>query len=426
MKTRFLALVICAQVVAVGSATAQLEAAISFLNISASSEANGMGGTTVAVMREDPLGFVRSPGMIGLQSLTTNVRGSMYAKKSAWLPVWGLSELTFNASGASIGLLLNDVVELPVKIGVGIAYHWVDFDMGTFSVTSTAGPNVLQTVHAEQKASGLTFGVGVDVGIRIAFGYTARFITSDLGAVGPESGGEYAAARVNGSDVGVSILIPGADLIEAMSGTSLEFGPGLRPTFDLSGGAAWNNIGNSVTYVDAAQPDPFPRTGRAGIGIRAAIVAHRWGDWGLLSFLWSREAEDKLLDRRTDGTWTYRSGLGKIGIFENIVGGKLSDDVGLRAGGQVDIGEVLAIRWGRVQRDVFTSGTYETQGYSIRLTGLLKGAAALFEDDVPDVMRFLRDHIDFEYHFAKYQVQDGVYPLDAFSGLTFVLRSWPL
>jgi hypothetical protein len=400
---------------------AQGEAAVPFLLLSPSSEANGMGGTTVALQRFDPTSSVFSPAQVGLSSLTTNVRFGLYPATSKTVFATGLPDLEYSAWAASVGVRLNDFIELPLRIGVGLAYHHVVNDLGTFQITNSSGPTPISTFESTESASGFVVGVGLEYILRFGFGYTFRSVESHLSPLGTEQ--EQGTGEANGSTNDYSFLLeaPLVSIVEEITGEDVNVGSGFQPSLGLSVGMGWNNVGDRIVYVDPAQADPFPRTARAGIAVQGGFSMKDAPGWDLLSAAWSREAEDLLVVPKADGMWEYQSGVGDIQFGTNVIQGKLTGNSGLRSGWQIQVAEVFTVRQGLVKG----SASYETSGYTIQLAGVLKGIARVAGEKAPEWLLFARDHIDVLYHHAAVTFQQPQSGDMSSSGLTVLFRVLP-
>jgi len=404
------------------TALAQGETAVPFLLFSPSSEANGMAGTSIALPRFDPTASVFSPAQVGISALTTNVRGSFYPTDSQ-LPVAStIPDLSYTAWAASAGVLLNDFLDLPLRVGVGVAYHHVDDDLGTFIVTTSEGPEGIGTFDAHEDAAGVVIGVGLEYLVRFGFGYTFRSVESQLSAVGPEQGQGNGEASGTTADYSFLLEVPLISIAEEIAGEKTLTSGKFRPFLDLGGGIGWNNVGDKLVYIDEAQADPFPRTARTGIALSGGVSMGRNADWEILSAAWSREAEDILVTRNEAGQWEYQSGLGDIQFGNNVIQGEKTANVSLRSGWQVQVGEIFTYRSGSVRTYI----DYETAGYTIQLAGILKGITELLESTPPAWLGFARDHVDIQYHSARYEQQSSGKELTSYSGITVSLHTWPL
>jgi hypothetical protein len=400
---------------------AQGRAAVPFLLISPSSEANGMGGTTVAMQRSDPTSAVFSPAQVGLSSLTTNACFGLYPATSNSVLAAGLPDLEYSAWAASGGVRLNDFIDLPVRIGVGLAYHHVVNDLGTFQITNPSGPTPIGTYESTENASGFVVAVGLEYILRFGFGYTFRSVESHLSPFGTEQEQGTGEANVSANDYSFLLEAPVMSIVEEFTGEEVIVGGALLPSLGLSLGMGWNNVGDKIVYVDPAQADPFPRTARAGIAVQGGFSMKDAPGWVLLSAAWSREAEDLLVVTKADGAWEYQSGLGDIEFGTNVIQGKLTENSGLRSGWQIQVAEVLTVRQGLVKGSL----SYETWGYAIQLAGLLKGIGRFVGDKSPEWLLFARDHVDLQYHHAGVTFQQPQSGDRSSSGLTVLFRVLP-
>ncbi len=404
------------------TALAQAEAAVPFLLFSPSSEANGMAGTSIALPRFDPTASVFSPAQVGISALTTNVRGSFYPT-DAQLPVaYQFPGFSYTAWAASAGVLLNDFMDLPLRVGVGLGYHRVDEDLGTFVITTPGNPAGIGTFESHENASGVVIGIGIEYLVRFGFGYTFRSVESRLSAVGTEQGQGDGEASGTTGDYSFLLEVPLVSIAEEIAGDRILSSGKFRPFLDLGGGCGWNNVGDKLVYIDEAQADPFPRTARTGIALSGGVSMGRNADWEILSAAWSREAEDILVDRNENGQWEYQSGFGDIQFGNNVIQGKKTANVSLRSGWQVQVGEIFTYRSGSVKTYI----DYETRGYTIQLAGILKGISELLQGTPPAWLEFARDHIDIQYHSAEYEQQSSGKELTTYSGITVSLHTWPL
>ena len=400
---------------------AQGEAGLPFLLNPPSSEANGMGGTSIALQRFDPTASIFSPAQTGLSALRTNVRGSFYPTTAGLVTLYGFPDLDleYSASAVSAGVRLNDFIELPLRIGFGLAYHHVAVDYGTFIVTGEEGPEEKGRFEAHEDASGFVLGVGIEYLLRFGFGYTFRSVASHLSAVGPPEISS-ADAQEEASDYSFLLEAPLLTVVEEVSGWDAWPGGSLYPFLDLSAGMGWNNMGDRLVYVDQGQADPFPRSARAGIALKGGVRLDLPVSWEVLSAAWSREAEDLLVLRDSAG-WEYQTGLGDIEFGQNVLQGKLTDNVGLRSGWQIQAAEIFTYRQGSVRG----SATYSTRGYTVQLAGMMKGLAQVMGNESPDWLLFARDHVDVQYHIAEYTLETTVTNTVSYSSLVFAFRVLP-
>lgn len=402
------------------AAWSQGATAVPFLLISPSPEANGMAGTSVAVQRADPLGAVFAPAQVGLASFSTGVTGSFYPTRTDWLPQLSIPDLNTTAWAIQGGVLLNDFIDVPVRLGLGVAYHRVDFNLGKFVTTSPGNPAGVAYYDSYENASGVTIGVGCEYLVRLAFGYTFRSIKSHLSPIGTEMEQGPAEADVSAHDYSGYLLLPVVDLVDAATGGDAQLYGRLRPFADLSVGIAMNNLGDKVAYMGASQDDPLPRTAREGVAVAGGL---RLQGWEVAGATWSREGEDLLVVRAFDGTWEYQSGFGDLEFGHNVLAGHSSENIGLRTGWELRMMEFFTYREGGYRQE---SLNYETRGITLQLAGVLKGVALLAGNEAPPWLLFARDHVDLQYHQSEYASESSPLANTKFKGLSLSIKIMPL
>lgn len=388
--------------------------AVPFLLISSSPEANGQGCTSVSRISDDPYAINFNPAHLGLSSAQSNAMFSFYPTKTKWLPGLGLDGITFNTIVFSGGINLEKYSTLPVSIGV--AYSRVDLNLGEFNRTNSSGPEIIGTYNAEEHSDAFSVGFGLDLGVRIAMGLTFRRIESNLAdqGAGQEQGSGSSSAWSR--DYGLLINAPIVDLVTKKS----EFMTGIAPIFDLSFGTALTNIGEKMVYIDKAQADPLPRNISIGTTIELGFKLTRT-DHKLLSFIWSRQADNLLVGRNQNGSSYYRDIFGDIDFFKNIVQGKRTETIDLSQGWQIGIAEIVFIRGGSF---VGTGNrSFTTDGIGLRLSGFLKLLQGL-EIEKSSELSFIAEHFDIRYDKSDYKTTERGHPLDntEFSSLTIIVK----
>ncbi|MBI5473992.1 MAG: hypothetical protein HY961_16770 [Ignavibacteriae bacterium] len=149
--------------------------------------------------------------------------------------------------------------------------------------------------------------------------------------------------------------------------------------------------------------------------------------WKIATFTIAREAEDLLVIRRPDGTFSYQSGLGDISFFRQVVRGDLAktDRGSLHEGWELNLGEFVYIRGGSyAESPDFGNRNYTTQGLGIRLGGIFKAIGVTApEAAADDTFSFLSRHVDISFDHARYKSGEG-HPLNGtkFNSLSFVIR----
>ncbi len=400
----------------------QGESAVPFLLISPSPETNGMAGAGATLPTTDAIATFSNPGQLGIFSLSDNINATTYAPQTHWLPVFGISNLTYGVSAVNAGYNFRSMLGLPFDLSAGVGYSRVSLDLGTFT---TFSPEGMSTFESKEHCDSYSFGFGADYYVRLGFGFTFKRIVSALAPIGVGAEAGSGTATVNATDFGLLVDVPVVDIISTVSGDSVSLFPNLFPFVDVSMAYVKSNVGGDVRYIAGAQADPLPRTAVAGLGIEAGLTTRAKGStWKIGSFSLVRQAEDILITRYSDGTFDYKNGLGDIRLWDDIVLGKFNALATLRRGWQLQVAEFVSIRGGSV---VSPGLEYSTSGYSICSAGLLK----LLIHVVPALdtenrwITFAAEHIDLQFHSASYS--EVTSPIDgtSFNSVTIVLKGVP-
>ena len=377
--------------------------AVPFLLISSSPEANGQGTASVSRQTDDPFSVNYNPAHLG--GMQNNFSVSFYPTKTNWLPGLGLKDLTYNSYVFCGKTNVKDYISVPLSIG--IAYSRVDLNLGTFNQTSPTGPDVIDTFHGEEHNDALSLGVGWDIGIKLAMGITFRRIVSNL------EGGVNASAWSR--DYGLLMNVPIADLISRKP----EFMTGIAPLFDFSFGTALTNIGGTISYVDNAQADPLPRNISIGTSIDIGLKLIKI-DCKIISFSWSRQADNLLVERNQDGSSYYRGIFGDLSFGKHIIQGIWTDAVKISQGWQIGLGEFIYFRQGSYQGG--GNNYIKTYGLGISTSGLFKFLTLGVEDNT--FINQLANHFDLHYDQSSYNINEIESPLNStkFSSLSLFIK----
>jgi hypothetical protein len=400
---------------------AQGEAAVPFLLIPSSAEGNGMGGISASVSTDNAMSVIANPGQLGLLSIKNLVSAGTYTEKTKWLPQL-ISGPTYYTSAINVGLDLTRVTRLPFPVSIGLGYSRVFLDLGETIVTGPASPDEISRFDPTEKSESFSVGVGFDYVIKGGIGFNFKSIESRLfptdWVVKPGAGKGNASAV----DYGVMLEVPITEIVSASLAKPLEVLPKVAPLLGVTMGYARSNLDDEISYVDPAQRDPLPRNATLGLSVEMGVVSKALSsDWKILSLTWARQVEDLLVKRYADGHFEYQGWFGNIKPFDNLILGKWGGNVELRKGWQFEVGEIISIRGGS-----FTGTgqlSYETSGYSIRLSGFLKLVEAMNRAAVSDTwLGFVRDHFDLQYHSSSYGGAPSTVSGSSFKGLNLVVR----
>jgi hypothetical protein len=390
-----------------GESFSQGEAALLFLYLPTSTEIYGMGWASVAVSSDDPLAGSRNPAMLGIQALYKNFSaGYNYVD---WFPTYHL-DLYFKTYAVNGGFNFNTLTAGSLPLAVGFGYSRVHFDYGELVYTSPNSPEPLGTVHAYDEADLFSLGVALDHPVKIAAGVTFKKLTSKPGAYVANNTLRTFEAKVNLFDWGIFAEMPVHLLLTMNKADRLEIVPGLSPFTHLTFGFTNCNLGKeSIHYGDPHQGDPLPRVARVGIGFNAGLTylkqEHRFEP---LSFKWTIEANDLLLNRKNNGTWQYQTGLGDIDFFNDLIIGKANKLNERLKGYKLTFFECVSLYGGHFDEDRnHGNRNFSTDGTSISSLGFMKLMSMLFEVPDDDSVWGILRRLDVRYNQSSITAHDS-------------------
>ncbi|HXF99342.1 MAG TPA: hypothetical protein VNL69_01095 [Bacteroidota bacterium] len=408
------------------SVHAQGGAAVPFLLIHPSPDANAWGNVGTAVVSENPIAVIANPGQLGMFSLDGYLSASMFAPKTKWLPTFGLPDLTYDIRALSGGYELSKDLELPFRFGVGAGYSRVFLNLGEYLQMDPNG-FVLGTYRAWEKSEQFSVGFGIEYFLRVGIGLNFKSVRSRIGPL--SASGTVSEAKPTATDFGLIIQAPVFDIWQKAAGEPVYLFEDVQPLFNLTLGYARSNLGDKpVVYPGVGIGDPLPRRVTIGLSAELGLTTELQGrPWRMLTFTLAREAEDLLVTRKPTGGYGFQSGLGDISFFKHVVRGKLDGDdrPDLHKGWQIGLGEFVYVRGGSFSESPnFGNRNYSTSGFGVRMSGLFKmlaAASAVETDD--DILSILLHHVDVVYDHAAYKAEKD-HPLDGveFNALTLVIR----
>jgi hypothetical protein len=399
--------------------------AMPFLIISPNAEANGMGETSVAVMTDDPLALITNPAHLGMQLLDN--RFSFGYNHSKWLPGFGIPDLYYRSYGINGGLQLHEYITMKPRFAVGLGYSRVYLNLGDYVRLDPWTNEPIGTFKPHESADHYTFSAGFEYRIKAAVGITFKHIESSLWPLSVNDPTSRGAIQVKGYDIGFLLSVPVFTLVSDFRSEPVRLTDTLIPFFDINWGLAYNNLGSGeALYFLFSEPDPLPRYVRIGTGFDVGVKYVRNGEMlQPAAFRWSREANDILVSwapTRFDSTgeiiswphWTYRTGLGDIAYFNDVILGRDNTEIIRKSGWEVSMFEILCVRGGRFfEADHIGGRQFSTSGFSIRSGGIGKLLKAYYSIvDVPNSVWYLIHHLDIRYSYSKITTDERSHPLD--------------
>ncbi|MBX2992533.1 MAG: hypothetical protein KF749_15380 [Bacteroidetes bacterium] len=402
---------------------AQGETAVPFLLISPSPSANGMGNINTAIVSSDPTTTIINPAQLGMFGLNNFLAVSTFSNKTALLPRFEISDLTYDVWAINAGYNLRELLDAPFPIGIGFGYSKINLNLGTFIRTNPSGL-IIGKFRAAEQANQFSVAFGAEYFVRVGLGWNFKRVVSDLGST---STGGFGRAEPKANDFGLLLQAPVMDILKKAGVDNISLAPGIEPVADLTFGYTRNNVSSRpVTYANLTESDPMPRSTTIGISTEIGVKMRTEStDLRLLTFTLARGAEDLLVFRNQDGTFGYQSGLGDISFFKHVIGGRLSDNErpNIHKGWQLNFSEIVYLRGGSfTESPNFGARNFSTSGFGLRLGGLLKliGAIIPVLSDEP-VFSFIAHHVDFGYDHAEYNNHE-VLGGTTFNSITFVVR----
>lgn len=392
---------------------AQGEAAVPFLLLQPSPSLSAMGQTGTALPTDDPFGFLWNPAQLGYTSQHNNLSYIFYPSKLKWLPKFNL-DLELKSSAFNVGYNFKDLIGFPISFGFG--YSKVNFSYGKFVITGPGGPDPIGTYEPRDFYHAYAVGIGLDYFIQLSVGYTFKDITSiwSEDPIGADSGAIKAETSVY--DYGILLNVPVLKIIDDKMNIVVSDELTAFPTFNFSLGYSKSNIGDSIYYFEPSQSDPLPRIERIGYGISAGFdLAANDLRFNAFNLSFTVEADNMLISRRgiPSNQWEYQDDLD---FWENVILIKGNDKIVSHAGTKLDFGETFSYSFGHFSGRGFDSR--KTNGYELKLKGLLKAVAYWVNHPVTD---FLRDHFDVRYYntnfFADHEFETKM------TGLAFHLKN---
>ncbi|MCG3153567.1 MAG: hypothetical protein DKINENOH_00157 [bacterium] len=378
-----------------------------FLLIQPSLRANGMGGASVSSVENDALGIMFNPARLGMAAGNNHFIVEFYPDKTIWLGALA-PDISYDAK-SFLGGYSFKTIDNRIPVSVGIGYSRITLDYGDWEFGSEIDPTPISVFHAVETVRLWTVGLSVDYGIKAGFGWGFKSIESNLGPAVVGSQIYAATAESKAHDFGVVLYAPGEEIIARLTGKTLELRPGVRPVFGVGLGYSKSNIGDAISYIDAAQADPLPRTARVGLSLNAGLTSTRHGrPWRLVSLEHQYEAEQLLVRRVDHHSVTYAHFLGDISFFKNVILRQENAKIITKAGWELGANESIFLRYGRY-RDPLGRVEYNTFGASISSYGLLN----VILEPSPQSSYFIRlitEHIELCYDYGKYDVT-GWHPL---------------
>ena len=388
-----------------------------FLLIPTNAEMSGMGYASVAHITDNPAALTLNPSHLGMQCLDKNIAsfGNNYCE---WLPSFS-PDIWIRTFVATAGVNLQKYYPKLPSMSVGLAYANTHFSYGRVVTTTTANPDGPGTpVDAYDESSQVTLSFAVDYYIRASLGLTYRHVLENFGD----------KISTDLYDVGFLLDAPLIPIISRIADKRITVADNLTPLCNFSVGISKTSLGNESIYFPASSlyegavryPSLYntfnlPRYARAGIEWMLGLQYEKNNiSWIPFSFKWTVEANNSLVKTDAYGylySTDYKSGLGDIDFFKEVILGKTNKETEKLKGWEFGFGEAVSIYGGSFREDYYRGNrNFATSGYALRMSGMLKAIAIISPEVVESaLMQYLLNHIDLKFNSSKIDLNNKKY-----------------
>jgi hypothetical protein len=361
---------------------AQGEAAVPFLELQQSPLLHGAGQIGVSIPMSDPLGFYFNPAQLGYFSRENSFSILALPQKIKWLGD-AFPGLTLQTFGITAGYnFRNREHGVPLSIGVGYIHNSTSYGkfIGTYG-----------SFESYDNFDCFSMGASYEYYLLFNLGFSIKPFSSHLAP----------GAEVNSTafDFGALIIAPISKLLFNNAKMKLDPNSYVKPRFDFSLGYSVLNIGKKISYIDAAQADPIPRTARFGYTFKFGLdlFTNKY-KINTLDYSFTAEAEDILIKRSIDtnsflATQEYQNFWGDINLGKHLIELRGDQNVVVHRGHIFKLFETVIITSGR-----FNGHGYDNRkanGFGISTEGIFKLLSTSINNSAVD---FISDHFVLEYY----------------------------
>jgi hypothetical protein len=397
MKTILRAFVVLIAIVFTGKLFAQSESAIEMLYLNPSPRLNGLGMLGTSYPNDDPAGFYYNPAQLGYISQTNNVSLQLYPSNVDWL---GINLIKYRNTSFNIGYNFSTLLN-GLNLSAGFGYINSEFD---YNYSSSCD---------KFKAYGV--GLGIDYFIQLNVGITYKKINSQMSGSLDDGKIVLSTANISALDYGLLLTVPISKLIESDLQFFILKNMPVFPYLNFSLGYAKLNIGDKVSYLDAAQADPLPRTARLGYTISTGLsVKLNNSILKAIEYDFTVDADDDLIKSEpVTYTKSYQGFLGDIKIGRNLIGLKSDDNVVVHKGHNIVFLETISFQIGRFDGRGYYND--KSSGLGIQTKGVFNILKTFTSNSI---LNMIVEHLDIQYYSTKLFV-DSAFETK-FKGINFV------
>jgi hypothetical protein len=358
----------------------QGEAAMQILEFQQSPLLQGAGQIGVSIPMSDPAGFYFNPAQLGYFSRENNFSILTLPQKTNWGGNLFQNRISFQTFGMTAGYnFKKENNNLPLSLGLGYIHNVVNY----------GSPKVYDSFDC--------FSVGASYNYYLLFnlGFSLKPYNSLLSDQTLD--GKTLDASGTAFDFGALIVAPVSQLLFNDSKYNLDEKNYIKPKFDFSLGYSVLNIGKKISYIDAAQADPIPRTARLGYTFNFGLdLFTSKNELNAINYSFTAEAEDLLIKEDFVNGSHYENILGNINFGKNLIGLKSDQNVVVHKGHIFKLFETLIVTSGRYYGENLNN--IKTNGFGFSSEGVSKLLSTSMENSV---INFVANHFVIEYYHTN-------------------------
>jgi hypothetical protein len=258
----------------------------------------GVGGAGVAFPVSDATSFSYNPAHLGSLMRKDNLLFT-YSTNTM-----NLSDIPFKNIALNIGYNLDEHINFPVTVGLGLIFQ--DADFGEFTKTDYNG-NILGKYFATESSRALALGVSAEYFALFSLGMTYKIVNSELEPLNFEQ--SYESGIGHAIDFGASVSLPILKKAELLDNIFVDIGANL----------AWAmlNVGSDIYYIDYSEP--FPKTSSTGYSMSVGLIYEKNDfELELMKINWSAAAMESLTYYDSTG-FAYDYPFNEINFVDNLI-----------------------------------------------------------------------------------------------------------
>ena len=347
----------------------------------------GQGKTGTAVLTDDAFAFTVNPAQLGAWSKTNNFSFSAGAAGEDLL-----RKPDFGEFGLAAGLNFEHVLD-DVDISVGLGFVNMSRNKGGYEISHGPPDQIDFYTTTEDLLKIYSIGVGIHSFVDLSIGLTLSHTLSRH----PANPGlmNYVKTDVTANYLDYGALLT-APLHKYLLPKEILLGDTkFMPVLNTSIGVARLNQGDEVD-MGIYEIYPAPRMAVLGYSVNfGSDINLRHQLFQIFSITWTTEAQSYLFDRNSNFNRrdiSYSDGLGGISVIRNLIERKGDDDIVVRHGFGIELGEMLTISRGSYSGGGDTK--YNTYGVAIAGSGIVKLINYWIKSPTLD---YLARHIDIRF-----------------------------